>query len=114
MNGATFSQGTRKQSGGENWASCDGNSCTIAADHERTQGFISLVSATPKAMLWGQANQWCTFYFSPIAWACPAYAAEVVALGMVTANQMSQNDMGNGVRITFLTNDIRKFGIIPQ
>jgi hypothetical protein len=86
----------------------------MAVDHEGTQQFVTMVSATPKQQLWGAINSWCIGYFPAVAWACPFYAGEFVALGMVTSNQMSQTDEGHGVRITFVTADIRKFGVVPQ
>jgi hypothetical protein len=107
-------QAAYTQAPGQDWARCQGRSCTAAVDHNRTQSFISLVAATPKAQLAAAATQWCSAYFIPIAWACPAFAAEAVLLGVVVANQMSQNDQGRGVYLTFVTLDITKFGITPQ
>ena len=107
--------GAYTQPSGQNWANCQGDSCTAAIDHNRTQAFITLVRATPKAQLAAAMIQLCSAYLLPIAWACPAFAAEAVLLGVVVADQMSQNDVGRGVYITFLTlQPFTKFGITPQ
>jgi hypothetical protein len=53
-------------------------------------------------------------YLSPIAWACPIFAAEAVLGSYVFSDQLKQNDNGRGVVITFITSDIREFGILPQ
>jgi hypothetical protein len=98
----------------QNWNKCKGRSCSVAIDHEKTQALIQLIAGTPKALLAQQITQWCSVYLSPIAWACPIFAAEAVLGSYVFSDQLKQNDNGRGVVITFITSDIREFGILPQ
>jgi hypothetical protein len=99
---------------GQDWSKCHDGSCTTALDHEKTQTFIDILSGTPANILYGQIVAMCVYYLAPVAWACPIFALEAVAGKYVLASQLSSNDLGHGVYITFLTIHITQFGITPQ
>jgi hypothetical protein len=99
----------------QNSASCSKGTCTITLDHASTQALITLINATPKLQLLAALFNFCNrFSAVAIRAACSVLAAGIVLEAPALAQQMSDEDMGNGVYISFSVTDIHKIGSTPQ
>jgi hypothetical protein len=95
------------------WFNCKWTEgCTFALNHDSTQRIIALIDTSDMVGLYGVLLQQCIFYFPAAAWGCPLLAAELQILGIVSSQQLSNNDLGRGVFI-YLTYG-RPPGILPQ
>jgi hypothetical protein len=110
------STGTPATASGLNWANCVNGSCTIALDHGRTQAFIAVLGAKPSsppqlAAVFALCN---AFTFGAIRVACTVFAAWAVVDAHLLQLQLSDEDLGRGVYITFSVTDLASTGITPQ
>jgi hypothetical protein len=100
---------------GQDWSRCGDGACTIAIDHQRTEVLAAILAGTPTSVAYYEAGRLCLAYLAPIARYCAIFAAIVVIDKNLLAKQLSENDNGHGVYITWLTINIRKLpGITPQ
>jgi hypothetical protein len=115
---ASSSTGSLAAAPGQNPASCVRGTCTLALNHAETQALIALIDGTPKLQLLTALYTFCTYYTFgsvPIRTACTVFAAAIVFVdGPGLAHQLSDEDRGFGVHITFSITDYKKIGITPQ
>jgi hypothetical protein len=117
-NASSSSTGSLAAASGQNWASCVNGTCTIALNHASTQALITAIDATPKLQLLATLYTLCNYYTfgsTLIRAACTAFAATIVFLDApLLVQQLSDEDTGYGVYITFSITNFTKIGVTPQ